>query len=68
MEYKIQLTHSNKDTKTMLEHIIGICHDNHIHFDLLDLLFIGGGSLTAIWWYVKGRTKEVLGIKEKEQE
>ena len=50
----------------MIEHIIGICHDNHIHLDLIDILLLGGGlgGLRLIWWYVKGRFKDLIGKNE----
>jgi len=41
----------------MIDHIIGICHDHHLHPDLLDLLMYGGG-ITGIWVYIKWKGKE----------
>jgi hypothetical protein len=45
-------------------HVFGICADNHLHLDFLDLFMIGG-SLSSIILYVKMR---VNGLFQKKKD
>lgn len=39
-----------------IQHILGVCGDNHSHLDLIDIV-LGGGSalyLSTIWYNIKG--------------
>jgi hypothetical protein len=42
-----------------LQHVVGLCTDNHSHFDLLDLL-IGGSFFSSALIYIKWRWKEII--------
>lgn len=45
----------------ILKHIIGICHDNHAHFDLIDLIVLGvpsSGGIAYITYRIKNYFKK----------
>lgn len=44
-------------------HVIGICGDTHSHFDLIDLLFFGGGSV-PVFVYLKYKIKSIVNKKQ----
>ena len=39
-----------------VRHLVGACGDNHSHFDLTDLMYMGGGAmgLYSLRYYTKG--------------
>lgn len=40
----------------IIQHLLGACTDNHVHFDLTDLLYMGGGfmGLYSVKYYLQG--------------
>lgn len=44
-----------------VQHIIGVCGDNHSHLDLIDLVMIGTPVIVAIS-YALYRVRLVLGV------
>lgn len=45
----------------LVTHLFGVCTDTHTHFDLMDLMFAGGGVTTSIV-YLKFYFKTCLGL------
>jgi len=52
----------------LIHHLVGTCSDTHTHIDLIDLILMGGGSISIYVTYIKTKFNFIFKLFNKVDE